>query len=115
MSITDCVFCRIRDRSIPATFLYEDERAFAIRDINPKAPVHCLIIPKEHIPTVSSLTGRKLLLMAHLTRVANRVAQDQGLVEPGYRLVINNGPDSGMEVSHLHLHVLGGRRLGGIA
>lgn len=115
MDAAECVFCRIRDRVIPGAFLYEDDRAFVIRDINPKAPTHLLIIPKEHIPTVSALNGRRLALMGHLTGVANRLAQEQGVAGSGYRLVINNGPDSGMGVHHLHVHLLAGRRLGDIA
>ncbi|MBI4235930.1 MAG: histidine triad nucleotide-binding protein [Chloroflexi bacterium] len=115
MAGTDCVFCRIRDRTIPSTFLYEDERAFVIRDIQPKASTHLLIIPKEHVPTVASLAGRKLSLMGHLTGVANRMAQEQGVAGSGFRLVINCGPDSGMEVGHLHIHLLAGHRLGGMA
>ena len=112
MAAGDCVFCKVRDGAIPSTFLYEDDRAFVIRDINPKAPTHLLVIPKEHVPTVASLTGRRLSLLGHLTGVANRVAQEQGVADTGYRLVINNGPDSGMEVSHLHIHLLAGTAWG---
>ena len=111
----DCIFCGIRDGRISSEFLLQDEVAFVIRDINPRAPVHLLVIPREHISTARDLTGDKLAIMGHLVDMANTVAQHEGVQDRGYRLVVNCGPDSGMEVSHLHLHVLGGRRLGGMA
>ena len=107
-----CVFCGIRDGNIPADFVHTDERAFAIRDINPLAPVHILVIPREHIPTASVLAESQLSIMASLTDVANRVAVTEGVSRSGYRLVINVGPDAHMSVAHLHMHVLGGRDLG---
>jgi histidine triad (HIT) family protein len=110
-----CIFCRIRDGQLPATKLYEDRQAFVIRDINPKAPTHLLIIARQHIPAVSTLRSEGLILMADLTGLANEMARREGIAESGYRLVINNGPDSGMEVSHLHIHLLGGRPLGPVA
>ncbi len=107
-----CIFCRIRDRELPGDFLFEDDLVFVIRDINPKAPTHLLVIPKEHIAAVGELDDRNLPLMGHLTGVANGVAKDAGVADSGYRLILNDGPDSGMEVPHLHMHVLGGKPLG---
>ena len=107
-----CVFCGIRDGKIPADFVHTDDRAFAIRDINPLAPVHILVIPREHIPTASVLTESQISIMANLTDVANQVALTEGISHSGYRLVINVGPDAHMSVAHLHMHVMGGRDLG---
>jgi histidine triad (HIT) family protein len=108
----DCIFCRIRDGEIPSEFLHRDEKAFAIRDISPRAPVHILIIPTEHIPSVGQITDTQLPVMGTLTGIANRLAASEGISESGYRLAINNGPDAHMSVPHLHLHLIGGRSLG---
>lgn len=114
MTTADCIFCAIRDGQIPSPKLYEDDAVFVIRDINPKAPTHLLVIPHKHVETVSAMTGEDFPLMARMTSAAQRVAAQAGLAEEGYRLVINNGADAGMVVWHLHLHVLGGRPLGGM-
>lgn len=108
----ECIFCRIRDGKIPSPRVFEDERVFVVRDIRPRAPVHLLVIPREHIPTARDLPAAGEGIVDHLIRVANYVAEQEGLGERGYRLVFNVGPDSSMEVAHLHLHVLGGRQLG---
>ena len=110
-----CIFCRIRDGEIKSDVLYRDDSVFAIRDINPKAPTHLLIIPREHIPTVDDVKLDQQALLGHMAEVANLLAKQEGVSSRGYRLVINCGPDSGQEVDHLHLHLLGGRRLGGMA
>jgi histidine triad (HIT) family protein len=112
MTTGDCVFCRIRDRQFPGQFVYEDDDVFAIKDIRPLAPVHVLVIPKEHIPTVQDLRPDQFPLMGRLASVANQVAREQGVAESGYRLMVNAGPDALLTVWHLHLHVLGGARLG---
>lgn len=108
----DCIFCRIRDGEIPSEFLHKDDKAFAIRDISPRAPVHILIIPTEHIPSVGEITDAQLPVMGTLTDIANRLASSEGISESGYRLAINNGPDAHMSVPHLHMHLIGGRSLG---
>ena len=108
----DCIFCRIRDGQIPSEFLHRDDKAFAIRDISPRAPVHILIIPTECIPCAAALTESQLPIMGTLFDIANRLAVSEGIAETGYRLVINNGPDAHMSVPHLHLHLIGGRSLG---
>ncbi len=108
----DCIFCRIRDGEIPSEFLHRDDKAFAIRDISPRAPVHILIIPTEHIPSVGEITDAQLSVMGTLTNIANQLAASEGISESGYRLAINNGPDAHMSVPHLHLHLIGGRSLG---
>lgn len=108
----NCIFCRISRGEVPATFLYQDEDVFAIRDIQPRAPVHLLVIPRAHIPAVSEVTPEQAALLGKLVLVANRLAAQEGVAESGYRLVMNCGPDAGQGVGHLHLHLLGGRRLG---
>ncbi len=108
----DCIFCRIRDGEIPSEFLHKDDKAFAIRDISPRAPVHILIIPTEHIPSVGEIAEAQLPVMGTLTNIANRLAASEGISESGYRLAINCGPDAHMTVPHLHMHLIGGRSLG---
>jgi histidine triad (HIT) family protein len=111
-----CVFCDIVAGKIPATILYQDEKAIVFRDIHPQAPTHFLVIPKEHVPSVAELSEEHQDLAAHLISVAHEVAKREGLaaVEKGYRLVINYGREGGQEVPHVHLHVIGGRPLTGI-
>jgi histidine triad (HIT) family protein len=92
--------------------LHDDDVCFAIRDINPRAPVHFMVIPKEHIPTAREVEEQHGPLLARLVWVANRVADAEGVGGRGYRLAFNCGDDAGMTIPHLHLHVLGGRRLG---
>jgi len=110
--MADCIFCKIISGQIKSERVLEDERAIAIRDINPKAPKHVLVLPREHVPTIADMKPEQKELVGHLMAVANQVARKEGIAGGGYRLVINCGPDSGMEVSHLHVHVLGGGRLG---
>ncbi|MBI4308536.1 MAG: histidine triad nucleotide-binding protein [Chloroflexi bacterium] len=110
--MADCIFCKIISGQIKSERVLEDDRAIAIRDINPKAPKHILVLPREHVPTIADMKPQHKELVGHLMAVANEIAQKEGIARSGYRLVINCGPDSGMEVSHLHLHVLGGGRLG---
>ncbi|MDA0987539.1 MAG: histidine triad nucleotide-binding protein [Chloroflexi bacterium] len=107
----DCVFCKIGLGEIPGELLYSDDLAFVIRDINPKAPTHLLVIPSEHVTYLTSFNQDREALLGHMVLVAREMAQREGLAESGYRLVINQGSDSGQEVPHLHLHVLGGGRL----
>ena len=108
----DCIFCKIARGEIQSNLIYQDETAVAFPDINPKAPVHLLIIPRKHIESVADLAGDEEKLMGHLVLVANKLAQDHGISESGYRLVINCGPHGGQMVAHLHIHLLGGRQMG---
>lgn len=105
------LFERIRDREIPADLVYEDERCIAFRDISPQAPTHLLVVPRKPVPRVGLAEAEDGELLGHLLLAAARVARAQGIAESGYRLVINNGPDGGEAVPHLHIHVLGGRKL----
>jgi len=105
------IFSKIIAREIPARIAYEDDRCLAFYDVNPQAPVHFLVVPKREIPRVAATTPADEPLLGHLIQVAQRVAGKEGLGETGFRLVINNGPDGGETVPHLHVHVLGGREM----
>ena len=107
----DCIFCQIAAGKIPSQTLYQDEEVIAFYDINPQAPIHLLIIPKQHIPSLAQLTDSTLI--AHMADVANQLAKEEGIFEGGYRLVINCGEEGGQLVPHLHMHLLGGRSLSG--
>ena len=108
----DCLFCAMASGALAVPKLLEDEHVFAIRDINPRAPVHVLVIPKQHVPTVQSLGLEHGPLLARLFGAANEAAKLEGVYERGYRCAFNVLGDSGMTMWHLHLHVLGGRTLG---
>jgi histidine triad (HIT) family protein len=108
----DCLFCKIRDGIIPSKKVFEDDRAFAFRDINPQAPTHVLILPKKHIPSLNELTDTDAALVGHLHVVAKQIAQDEGIANQGWRVLFNTGTHAGQTVFHIHLHLLGGRPLG---
>jgi len=110
--MSDCLFCKIVAGEIPATKVLESDRSFAFRDLHPQAPTHVLVIPKEHVTHAGELTAGHGDLLGDLFETATKVAEAEGVAEPGYRLVFNVGEDSGNSVPHLHLHVLGGRKLG---
>jgi histidine triad (HIT) family protein len=107
---SETIFSKIIKREIPAKIAYEDDRALAFHDVNPQAPVHILVIPKQPIPMLSQAQPEDESLLGHLLLVAAKVAQDAGL-EQNFRLVVNNGSGAGQTVFHLHLHVLGGRSM----
>ena len=107
----DCVFCRIVAGQIPADILYQDEQVVAFRDINPAAPIHVLVIPRKHIPSLADLPEAESTLVGDMVSIANQLAQREGIAQKGYRLVINSGKQGGQLVPHLHMHLLGGRRL----
>jgi histidine triad (HIT) family protein len=105
----DCLFCRIIDGKIPAKIVYQDDSAVAIEDIHPQAPVHLLVIPRQHLPSLKEARAEDELLLGHLHQVASQLARERALESGGYRTVINNGAGAGQSVFHLHVHVLGGR------
>ena len=107
----DCVFCKIVAGEIPSDTVYEDEEIIAFRDINPKAPVHIIIIPRKHIATLSDLSEADSALVGRLAAVANKLAKKEGIAERGYRVFINCGKEGGQVVPHLHMHLVGGRQL----
>jgi histidine triad (HIT) family protein len=106
------IFEKIIAHQIPANIVYEDEQVTAFRDINPKAPVHVLIVPKKNIPRIADAAPGDAEVLGYLLLKGAEIAKKQGLSESGFRLVINNGPDAGESVPHLHCHILGGRALG---
>ena len=105
-----CLFCKIIEGTIPSTPVYQDELAYAFADINPKAPVHLLVVPRAHIGSLDDTGEDKRALLGHLLWVATQIAHAKGLAK-GYRVVINTGEDGGQTVDHLHVHLLGGRSL----
>ena len=111
MAASDCLFCKIARKQIPAEIVHQDETVTVFRDINPQAPVHVLVIPNRHVGTVAEIGPGNGALLAAMVTAANRVAEQEGVAGSGYRLVLNVGEDAGLSVPHLHLHVLGGRRL----
>ena len=112
MNLPDCLFCKISKKEIPAKIVFEDETLVAIEDINPAAPVHILIMPKEHIASLAEITGDDEPLLGHIQSVASTLASQLQLADPGYRLVNNCGEQGGQTVLHLHYHLLGGRHFG---
>ncbi len=109
--MADTVFGKIIRGEIPAKKVWEDDQCIAIRDINPKAPTHILVIPRDPIETVDDVPEEKKVLLGHLTWVATELARREGLAKEGYRLVWNFRENAGQEVPHIHLHLLGGRRM----
>ena len=107
--MAECLFCRIVAREIPGRIVYEDDRCLALEDNNPQAPVHILVIPKQHLDGLAQVTAADGELMAHLLLIVNRMAKEKKIIDKGYRAVINTGPAGGQSVYHLHLHLLGGR------
>ncbi len=112
MNDPDCLFCKIVDGQIPSTKVLETDRVLAFRDIKPAAPVHVLVIPKDHHANTAELSRADAGLAAVVLAAAADVADAAGLADPGWRLLANSGDDAGQEVHHVHLHVLGGRPLG---
>ena len=106
-----CLFCKIAAKQIPAKILFEDDDLVAFHDINPGAPTHVLVIPKEHIVSISDGKPEHTTLLGKLLLATARVAEETGIAQSGYRVVTNTGPNAGQSVLHLHLHVLGGRAL----
>ncbi len=109
--MSDCLFCKMIAGEIPADVVYEDDQVFAFRDINPQAPTHVLVVPKSHVATLNDLDGASAPLMGALFLGAKRVAEQEGIAEVGYRTVVNCNEDAGQTVFHIHVHVLGGRRM----
>lgn len=104
-----CIFCKIIKGDIPSKKVYEDEKVLAFRDIDPKAPVHILVIPKQHVDTVDQLED--MSVVADLFAVMKKIAAEEGIAGSGYRIVVNHGKNAGQAVPHLHFHLLGGREL----
>ena len=108
----DCIFCKIINKEIPSTIVYEDEEIIAFRDLNPVAPVHILVIPKKHIAKVTELSNEDEALIGKIYTVINKIAKDENIFDDGFRVIVNCGENGGQEVQHLHFHLIGGAKLG---
>ena len=109
--MSECLFCKIVARTIPAALVYEDDLVVAFDDINPQAPTHTLVIPRKHVTSVADLQDSDVGLLGHLLLAGNKIAKLKGVTDAGYRFVINTGAHGGQSVFHLHLHVFGGRHM----
>lgn len=109
--MSDCIFCKIINKELPSSIIYEDERFITFKDIAPKAPLHILIIPKEHIKSINEIGPKDKDLIGEMLLLAKETAKEQKTEKSGYRLIFNIGPDSGQTVEHLHLHLMGGGQL----
>jgi histidine triad (HIT) family protein len=108
---SSCIFCKIAAREIPSEIVHESDRVVAFRDTDPKAPTHILLIPKEHIASITDVTDDHASMVADIAQAATHLARTEGIDESGWRLVTNVGPDAGQSVFHLHFHLLGGRAM----
>lgn len=108
----DCLFCKIINKEISSTIVYEDELVIAFKDIHPVAPVHILVIPKKHISSLNELEEQDEALVGKIYTVINKIAKQEDISEKGFRVIVNCGEDGGQEVKHLHFHLLGGKKLG---
>ena len=109
--MSECLFCKIRDGEIPAEMVYEDDDVLAFNDVNPQAPVHVLVIPKKHISTVNDIGADDAALVGKMVQAAKEIANQRKIAADGYRLVVNCNQNAGQTVFHIHLHLLGGRRM----
>jgi histidine triad (HIT) family protein len=107
----DCIFCKIVNKEIPSKIVYEDEYILAFNDINPQAPTHILLIPREHFASLNAIPEEKKEILSYLLLKARQIAEEKGIAQSGYRIVLNTERNSGQEVFHIHLHLLGGRRM----
>jgi len=109
--MTDCLFCKIIQKEIPSEILFQDDSITVFKDINPASPVHLLVIPNKHIPSVREMEETDEIILGKLFSGAKAAADKLGIAETGYRLIINNGPDAHQEIFHIHMHVLGGGKM----
>lgn len=108
----DCLFCKMASGTVPVEKLHDDDLVFALRDINPRAPVHLLVVPREHLRDASSVQEEHAPVLARMFTVARKLADEHEIARRGYRIAFNIGEDAGMTIPHLHMHVIGGRHLG---
>ena len=108
-----CIFCQLASADLPNKILYQDDEVIAVRDIQPQAPVHILVIPREHIVALSDVTDEQMPLLGKMARVAKLLAENEGIKEKGFRIAVNCGQEGGQTVPHLHMHLIGGRQLSG--
>lgn len=106
-----CIFCKIIKGETPSKKLYEDDKVIAFHDINPEAPIHFLVVPKEHIESVNELDEKNIEIITHIFKIINKLVKEQKIADSGYRIINNCGKDGGQTVNHIHFHVLGGKVL----
>ncbi|MFQ3573153.1 MAG: histidine triad nucleotide-binding protein [Thermodesulfovibrionales bacterium] len=109
--MNNCIFCKIVQKEIPSKIVHEDDKVLAFEDINPQAPIHILVIPKKHIPTIFDCAEDDYLLISHIYKVINKIASDKGIVQRGFRVVTNCNAEAGQTVYHIHFHIFGGRHM----
>lgn len=109
--MSDCIFCKIARGEVPSDIIYEDDKIIAFNDLNPQAPIHFLVIPKEHISSMNEIDENNVSIISHIFLVINKIAKEKGIDEKGYRIVNNCGEFGGQTVEHLHFHILGGRKM----
>ena len=107
----ECIFCKIVSGEMSSTIVYKDDQVTAFRDINPVSPTHILVVPNKHIASTNDVTQDDEQLLGHMLTVVKPIADEEGITDTGYRLIINTGPDANQVVFHLHLHILGGQRM----
>ena len=108
----DCIFCKIINKEVPSTIVYEDEHVIAFKDIHPVTPVHILVIPKKHISSLVDLKEEDEAVIGKIYTVINKIAKQEGILDKGFRVIVNCGEDGGQVVKHIHFHLLGGKKLG---
>lgn len=108
----DCIFCKIINKEVPSTIVYEDEDVIAFKDIHPVTPVHILVIPKKHISSLVKLKKEDEAVIGKIYSVINKIAKQEGILDKGFRVIVNCGEDGGQVVKHIHFHLLGGKKLG---
>ena len=108
----DCIFCKIINKEVPSTIVYEDEDVIAFKDIHPVTPVHILVIPKKHISSLVDLKEEDEAVIGKIYTVINKIAKQDGILDKGFRVIVNCGEDGGQVVKHIHFHLLGGKKLG---
>lgn len=109
--MNECIFCKIVSGEMDATIVYKDEQVTAFRDIHPVAPTHILVVPNRHLASTNEVTEQDEQLLGHMLAVVKPIAEQEGIAESGYRLIINTGPDANQVVFHLHLHIIGGQHM----
>lgn len=107
----DCIFCKIVQKTIPSKIVYEDEKVLAFEDINPQAPIHILVIPKKHISTLIDCDQDDYLLISHIYKIINKIADEKDIAKSGFRVVTNCNAEAGQTVYHIHFHIFGGRHM----
>ena len=113
--MNDCIFCKIANKEIPSTIVYEDDMVIAFNDLNPVAPVHILVVPKKHMTDILNVEKEDMKYIEAVVEAIQKITKEKGIAESGFRVVNNCGEDGGQTVKHIHFHIIGGEKLGGMA